>query len=50
MLSIEKFRELIPDGDKYTDKEITKMRDDMDKLADIFVDYWLAKRNSARDD
>ena len=45
MLSIDEFKKLIPDADKYTDEKITKMRDDMDSLANIFFDYWLAKRN-----
>ena len=48
MLSVEKCRELIPDSDKYTDEEITKMRDDMDALANIFFDYWIAKRKKEK--
>ena len=45
MLSIEEFKKSLPDSEKYTDEEIARMRNDMDKLADIFSNEWLAKKN-----
>ena len=45
MVPLEKLRELIPDSDKYTDEELTKIRSDMEAFANLAFDCWLAKLN-----
>jgi hypothetical protein len=46
MLSIQKCRGSIPDGDKCTDEEITKIRDDLYAFANIFFDMLIKKKRN----
>jgi hypothetical protein len=50
MLSIEEFKKTLPD--KYKDlpeEKITKLRDDLDKFANLFFDRWLRKKNEKKE-
>ena len=46
MLSIEKCRALIPDGDKMSDNEITAVRNDLYEMARLALDVWRMEKNS----
>lgn len=41
MLSIEECRQLIPDHEEYTDKQIEEIRDDCHILAELALESWL---------
>ena len=45
MMSLEEFKKTLPNPEKYTEAEIKKMRDILDKFADIVFDRWLRDRN-----
>lgn len=49
MLSIEEIRDKLPDkGKDLSDEQVKKIRDDMNQLAEIIFDKWLAERNEAK--
>lgn len=43
MLSVEEIRDLITNGDKYTDEEIEELRRDMYAFAELALDAWEEK-------
>jgi hypothetical protein len=47
-LSIEKLREVSPKLKDLPDEVVEKIRDDMDKLADVLFDMWLEKKNKGK--
>lgn len=50
MLTIKQIRGNLPDkGKDLSDEEVTKLRDTMYGLANVFFDMWLKKRNEKRD-
>ena len=46
-LSIEESREADPKLRNLPDDVVEKMRDDMDRIADILFDLWLKKKNGS---
>jgi len=44
MLSIEKSRKLIPNGDQYSDKQVGEIRDSTHSLVEIIFDKWMDER------
>ena len=45
MISLEEFKNALDDeAKKLTEEEILKLRDNMDKMADIFFDMWLEEK------
>ena len=48
MLSIQKTRELLPDGDQYTDEQLTQIRDEYRCLAQIVFEQWTEERRKER--
>lgn len=51
MLSIKQIRNKLPNkGKDLSDEEVTKLRDTMYGLANIFFDMWLKKRNAQKGD
>lgn len=48
MLSIEKFKEALGDEkDKMSEDEILRLRENQDKMADIFIGSWLLENNQS---
>jgi len=46
MLSLVDFKKSLgSQADKLTDEEITKLRDQLDQLANVLFDMWLNQRN-----
>lgn len=47
MIPLQEFKDSLEDDAKnLTEEEILKVRDKMDKMANIFFDMWLKERNS----
>ncbi len=45
MISLQEFKDALGDeATKLTEEEILKLRDNMDKMADIFFTMWLEER------
>lgn len=45
MISLQEFREALGDeASKLTEEEILKLRENMDKMADIFFTMWLEEK------
>ena len=50
MISLEEFKKTLGDiKDKMSEKEILELRENQDKMAEIFVDMWLALAKARRD-
>lgn len=49
MLTIEEFKETLPSDNTLTEEEILKLRNDMDKLAEIMFNMWLRDRNKTKE-
>lgn len=46
MITIEELRKTLPEKYKnLSDEELTKLRNTLDGLANVFFDMWLKKRN-----
>ncbi len=50
MMSIEEFKKTLPHPENHTAEEIEKLRNHLDKFADIMFDMWLRKRNSRNEE
>lgn len=48
MLSIDECRKLIDGGEKYTDKEIEEIRDNLYGLANLAFDVWLEEKKKVK--
>ena len=49
MLSLEECRELIPDGDKLSDKEIAEIRADLYGMAELALDVYFSRKTTKTD-
>ena len=50
MMSIEEFKKTLPHPEKYTAEEIEKLRNLLDRFADVFFDMWLRKKNAENEE
>ena len=48
MFSIEKCRELIPENEEFTDKDIEEIRRTLYGLAELFIDEYFEEKNGIK--